>query len=211
MENDAAKLAEIIKEKYSDEEDRILLCNMILTRVIDETNITKVQAAGVPELIACKAIGLKWNGKTVHGVDAVDKDGLNVELKTYKRVMNGNRISIMYTLPPRKGRSEDDETYRTRVVNHFLTSPMYRGGHYWIGFDQAKETVLHWSYVDTITVATLINEYLVRNPKSTAKNFGGAICSQCKRCHQVDRIATTVYVPKGTVKRVCDIRRITTA
>jgi len=204
MEEDAARFAELIHAKYGNEEDRIVLCNMIMTRVIKDTNITKVQASGIPELIVCKELGFKWNGKTVHGVDAVDDRGKNVELKTYKRVQNGNRISIMYSFPPREPK-ETDDVYRKRIVEHYRSSPMFKGGHYWVAFDQKKERVLHWSYVKPETVAVEIDAYLQRNPTSKSKNFGGTLCSNCHRCHGVDRLAKQTYVPKGQPKIVCEL------
>jgi hypothetical protein len=202
MEKDAVKFAEKILEKYKNEEDRILLCNMILTRVIKDVNITKVQASGVPELIACKQLGFSWNGKTVHGVDAVDKEGRNIELKTYRRVTNSNRVSIMYSFPPREPK-EASEDYRKRMIKHYRTNTLFSGGHYWVSFDQKKENVLGYYFVESETVAKEIGEYLERNPTSKSKNFGGVICSDCHRCHIAERFAKKTFVSKGQPNIIC--------
>lgn len=200
IEQDADAFAAIINGNYKNEEDKIILCNMLMARVISSTSITKVQAHGVPELIACQYIGLKWNGKTVHGVDAVDKNGKSVEIKTYKRVKSAPKINIMYSFP-KALKNESDDARRRRIVDDLLVNKKYEGGHYWVGFDQLKQTVKWYNFVDAMTVAKLIDEYLKENPKSQAKNFGGTLCKHCKRCHGVDEISK--LYSKNTAVKPC--------
>lgn len=198
IEQDADAFAAIINGNYRNEEDRIILCNMLMSRVITTTSVTKVQAHGVPELIACQYIGLKWNGKTVHGDDAVDDRIRSVELKTYKRVKDRRNVNIMYPLSaPLPG--EDDDARRKRIVHDFLTNKKYEGGHYWVSFNQTKQKVLHYNFVETATVGKLIDDYLKANPDSRMKNFGGTLCKHCRRCHSVDEISK-LYSKDESVK-----------
>lgn len=186
MDINAERFAQQLRTLYPDEQDRLLLWNKVLPLLTtDATHITKVQGSGLPELLACRAIGLNWNGKSLHGADATDDKGNGVELKTYRRVQNGNRVSIMYTFPPRHN-DEAQDVYIARVVNFYLTDEKFVGGHYWVAFDQAKQNVLYWHHIDVFAVATLIKEYLERNPTAKTKNFGGALCAVCKRCHAVE-------------------------
>lgn len=201
MEQLVQRLYDQLKRECSDEDEQLTVCNLLLSKVSQATDVSKLHAGGLAEMQACTAIGLKWNRQGIHGADAVNAHGEGVEIKTYKRVQGGNSMSINYAFPARK-KGESDEVYRTRVVNYFLTSPKFIGGHYWVAFNQDKTEVYRWNYADTMTVATLVNDYLKRNPTSKSINFGGTLCKQCHRCHKVDAI-TKLYLPKAASQKRC--------
>lgn len=188
MEKDAEKFSREVRALYPNEEDRILFLNLVLAHSLDSVSIGKVQSHGQPELIACKKLNLRWNGHTIHGADARDCIGRGVELKTYKRVQNSNRVNVMYTFPPRQ-KNESDVDYRKRVVNHYLTDEKFTGGHFWVAFNQEKTQFLRSNFVSREKVAAEIDAYLKKNPTSKSKNFGGALCAVCHRCHNIDIIS----------------------
>jgi len=195
MEQLAQRLYEQLKKECNSEDEQLTVCNLLLSKVSQETDISKIHGGGgLAELQACTAIGLKWNRKGIHGADALNKYNEGVEIKTYKRVKSGNSISINYSFPARE-KGENDEQFRLRVVKHFLTSPKFTGGHYWVAFNQEKTEVYRWNYVDALTVGTLVQEYLKRNPTSKSINFGGTLCQECRRCHKVDAISK-LFMPK---------------
>jgi len=186
MKSIAEQYARQIKKQYPNEQDRIQLCQMILTQVV--TDPIKVQSPGIAESIACGASGLTWNKKTLHGPDAFDSENRGVELKTYKRVQNRRQINIMYSFPARSGKLESDTQFRERMYIYYCEDKKFQGGHYWVHFDQKKTKVRRWDFLDAKTVATAIYEYLGQNPKSKSKNFGGALCRVCKQCHSIRRL-----------------------
>lgn len=202
MQEKAEKIYQQIKKECINEEDQLELLATILKKVCKTTDISKIHASGLPEMIACKKIGLKWNGSSVHGVDATDKNGKGVEIKTYKRVQNANTINICYPFPTRiKGVS--DESHRKTVVKYFLESEKFAGGHYWVSFDQSKSEIYHWNYVDTKTIANLVDAYLKRNPTSKSINFGGSLCKNCRRRHTIDSYSKLVVLIDRDVNQKC--------
>jgi len=197
----ALKLYEQLKAEYPDETDQLEVCNQLMSKVCSGPTLSKLHAGGLAEHKACREIGLVWKKDSVQGPDAENALGQGVELKTYKRVQNANTININYKFPTRQ-KQERDEVYRERVVNYFMTSEKFIGGHYWVGFNQEKTEIYRWNFVPPETVANLVNEYLKRNPTSGSINFGGRLCATCKRCHKVDELSV-LYLPRGTKKQIC--------
>lgn len=202
MQEKAEKIYQLIARECKTEEDQLELCSILLKKICKDTDISKIHASGLPEMLACKAIGLKWNGKNIHGADATDKVGRGVEIKTYKRVQNKNTININYTYPPRE-KGASDETNRRNIVKYFLESEKFTGGHYWVCFDQSKSEIYHWNYIDRKTVAQLVNEHLQRNPTSKSINFGGALCHDCRRNHKIDALAKPVILIDRDIHQKC--------
>jgi len=188
IEQDVDAFAAIINGNYKNENDRITLCSLLMSRVIEKTSITKVISHGVPELLACNYIGLQWNGTTVHGRDATDKKGNAVEIKTYKQVKNSKQINIMYPLLKHQD-GESDDSRRKRIFEDFMDDRKYAGGHYWVSFNKTKQNVRWYNFIDKNTLAKLIDEHLKVNSQATTKNFGGSLCKKCGRCHAVDKVS----------------------
>lgn len=202
-EKTANALLDILRGDYDDEDDQLEVINLLMSKVSVKTDLSKLHSCGFAEMLSAKAIGLIWNRGDMQGVDATDKDGKGVEVKSYKRTQNRHTFSINYLFPARKPQ-ETDEAFRVRTVNYFMESKKFEGGHYWVAFNQAKTEIYRWNFVETTTVAVLVNEYLRRNPASKSINFGGAICEKCKRCHKVDAISK-LFMPKGSEYIKCKV------
>jgi len=202
-EKTANALLDILRGDYDDEDDQLEVINLLMSKVSVKTDLSKLHSCGFAEMQAAKAIGLIWNRGDMQGEDAKNKEGKGVEIKTYRRTQNRHTFSINYLFPARKPQ-ETDEAFRVRAVNYFMESKKFEGGHYWVAFNQAKTEIYRWNFVETTTVAVLVNEYLRRNPTSKSINFGGSICEKCKRCHRVDKISI-LYLPKNVKAVSCGI------
>jgi len=117
----ANRLLKILQSEYDVEDEQLEVVNLLMSKVSVKTDISKLHASGLAEMQSCRAIGLIWNRGDMQGIDAMDKTGKGCEIKTYKRVSNGNSISINYLFPARKPK-ESDQDFRIRTVNYFLES-----------------------------------------------------------------------------------------
>lgn len=194
-------LLQQLKDEFDEEDDQLEVVNLLMSKVSVKTDISKLHASGLAEMQSCAKIGLIWNRGDMQGMDAKDKEGRGVEIKTYKRVQNGNSFSINYLFPPRKEK-ESDEAFRLRAVEYFTVSKKFEGGHYWVAFNQEKTEIYRWNFVQRKAIASLVSDYLKRNPTSKSINFGGRICATCKRCHKVDDMSE-LFLPKDAPKIVC--------
>jgi hypothetical protein len=197
----ALRLLKILRDEYDAEDDQLEVVNLLMSKVSVKTDISKLHASGLAEMQSCTKIGLVWNRGDMQGMDAKDKKGRGVEVKTYKRSANRNTFSINYLFPARKEK-ESDEAFRIRAVTYFRESEKFEGGHYWVAFNQTKTEIYRWNFVENKTVADLVSEYLKRNPASKSINFGGALCATCKRSHRVDDIST-LYLPGDAPRITC--------
>jgi hypothetical protein len=200
-EKTANALLDILRGEYDNEDDQLEVINLLMSKVSVKTDVSKLHSSGFAEMKSCMAIGLTWNRGDMQGMDAKNTAGNGVEIKTYRRTHNRNTFSINYLFPARKPQ-ETDEAFRIRVVNYFMESEKFAGGHYWVAFNQAKTEIYRWNFVKTKTVADSVDEYLRRNPKSKSVNFGGAICEICKRSHRVDNMSK-LFMPKGAEHITC--------
>ena len=145
-------LLQILKDEYEAEDDQLEVVNLLMSKVSVKTDISKLHASGFSEMLAAKRIGLTWNRGDMQGMDAKDKDGRGVELKSYKRTQSRSTFSINYLFPARKEK-ETDEDFRVRAVNYFMESKKFEGGHYWVAFNQEKTEIYRWNFVESATVA----------------------------------------------------------
>jgi hypothetical protein len=182
MDAFAKQLAKQIKDKYPNEEDSLQVVNKVLGQLINTTHIQKVHSGGLAELEACRAIGLKWISTKAHGGDAVDSQGLHVELKcTGVKKSRGKepvKCNINYVFP------ENVDVYQ-----HFATSPEFAGGHYWVILNKTKSKVYWWVKITQQQLADYVKKQLKKNPGRSRVNFGSVICRVCEQgCARFDDI-----------------------
>lgn len=160
-----------IKAHTKDKEKRLIMGDAVMKGVSSKKiHIAKLKE--VPELIACNHIGLKWNLKTMHGYDAVNKRGEKVELKT--GITSSKNININYTVK---------ETPQKTLAHY--ASAAFAGGHYWVGMDSRKTKVLWFVHLSQERFLGILEEHSMH----VNINFGSTICKKCRRCKRVDRLA----------------------
>jgi hypothetical protein len=182
MDAFAKRMADQIKERYTEEDDRLRVANKILGQLIVSTHIQKVHGGGLAELEACKTINLTWISKKAHGCDAVDQNGLHAELKCTgvkkRRGKEAVKTNINYKFPQ-----------NVDVYQHYATSSEYAGGHYFVVMNRKKTKVRWWVKVSQQALADCMKQQMKKNPGKVHINLGGSICKRCDRgCKRWDEI-----------------------
>lgn len=161
-----------IKQHTKDEETRLIIADAVLKGVAGETHITKLKE--IPELVVCRYLGLKWNNKTMHGHDATDQRGYQVEIKTGIISSRTKNININYAVK--------DTPQHT--LTHYA-GDTFKGGHFWVGMNSKKTEVLWSVHLSQSRFLKILADLPLNKPL----NFGSTHCKTCKRCKRIDRLA----------------------
>jgi hypothetical protein len=161
----------LIKDHTKDKEKRMIMADAVF-KGVSSKKIPVAKLKELPELIACRHIGLQWNANSVHGHDGKNSLGQKVELKT--AITSSKNININYAVK--------DTPQRT--LAHYASSS-FAGGHYWVGMDSRKLKVLWFVHISQARFLGLLQEHSLH----VNINFGSTICKKCKRCKRIDRLA----------------------
>lgn len=177
MEALIEKIMQLVQAHSHDREEQLLVLNAALARLASTATVKKLHSGGLPELVACHALGLRWESESAHGADAYDAQGRGVELKTIQLGKRATRTNVNYVYPR-----------DTDVVQHYARSPAYAGGHYWVAMNGRKTKVLWHTYFTQREFADLVAKRLLANPIEVRVNFGSTLCPRCRRCPRFDEL-----------------------
>lgn len=176
LEAIAQHLVNQLRLSVTSETDQLLVLNYALGLVSTTTHIQKIHGGGLPELVACKAIKLRWENVNARGADAYNAQGQRVELKTFALKSTSKSCNVNYDFP------------KENAQQHFATDKNYAGGHYFVAMNARKTEVLWWVYLTQARFAEVAGVQERKNPGSAKVNLGSTLCSVCKQCPRLEAL-----------------------
>ena len=194
--------------KYTVEE-QLLILQKVQHLVIENSrglvSSAKLNSGAKAELFACQAMkDLVWNGGENNGVDAVNRLGQGVELKTFAYVKKA-QCNAHLTFPKRD-KNHTQTQFRMAIWKHFSQSPKYAGGVRIVAMTHSKSIVHHWYVIPHVMLAKIVDAHLENFPDANEYNIGGKVCSKCHLVHrmlQVQNAALAGVVMTSKTDRIC--------
>lgn len=177
-------------------EDQLLILQKVQHLIIENSrgllSSAKLNSGAKAELFACQSMkDLTWNADENNGVDAVDRLGQGVELKTfaYSKGVQCNAHLVF----PKRAKAQTDTEYRAVVWKHFSQSPKYVGGVRIVAMTKSKSLVHHWYILPRVMLPRIVDSHLENYPNAGEYNLGGRVCPKCHLIHRMLQVQNAAF------------------